>query len=131
MLTIGLSIDYSVHLSHFYAHADGSRYERVQESLGKVGVSVVGGAITTAFAGLPLFGCAASFFFKFGFFIVFTSLWAIVYAFGLLLPLLLVLGPEGSQGSINRFLPKQARMRESVPDRNSRVSLGSAAESSK
>ena len=54
ILVVGMSIDYSVHLAHFYNHASGTRYEKAREAMYGVGVSVLGGAITTIGAGIPL-----------------------------------------------------------------------------
>lgn len=101
VLTIGLSVDYAVHLSHFYNEAEGTRYERARDALSGVGISVLGGALTTFSAGLPLAASVFVFFRLFGFFIFFTSFFAILYSFILLIPLLMILGPEGSQGSLD------------------------------
>ena len=63
ILVVGMSIDYAVHLSHFYNHATGTRYEKAQSAMHGVGVSVIGSAITTIGAGVPLFFCVVMFFF--------------------------------------------------------------------
>jgi len=98
-LTIGLSIDYAVHLTHFYVHASGTRYERAQEAISKIEISIIGGATTTMVAALPLFACAQTFLYLYGFFILFTSGWAFVLSNMLLVPLLMAFGPEGDQGT--------------------------------
>lgn len=54
-LVIGLAIDYSVHIAHFYGHAEGNRYQRTQHALGEIALSVIGGAVTTIACGIPLF----------------------------------------------------------------------------
>lgn len=56
ILCVGLSIDYAVHLSHYYKHAQGDRYQRVEAAVTGVGIGVIGGAVTTIGAGLPLVG---------------------------------------------------------------------------
>ena len=66
ILVVGMSIDYSVHLAHFYNHASGTRYEKAREAMYGVGVSVLGGAITTIGAGIPLFLCVVMFFYTQG-----------------------------------------------------------------
>jgi len=100
VLTIGLSIDYSVHVSHFYNEADGTRMEKAEASVVNIGVSVLGGAATTAFCGLPLFICVTSFLSRYGYFICFTSLVSIVYTFTLFVPLLMICGPQGDFGRV-------------------------------
>jgi len=106
VLTIGLSIDYAVHVAHFYEHSDGSRFEKAQGALSKIAISVAGGAVTTVFAGLPLFGCNQLGLYLFGFFIFFTSFWAFVMTFCFLVPAFMAFGPEGSQGKYVLFIQK-------------------------
>ena len=53
-MVVGMAVDYAVHFTHFYNEADGNRFEKAQGALHGVGVSVVGGAVTTAGAALPL-----------------------------------------------------------------------------
>jgi len=109
-LTIGLAIDYAVHIAHFYVHSKGkTRFDRTQEALAEIGISVIGGAGTTVFAGLPLFAAPERFTSLFGFFIFFTAMWALFLTTFLLVPLLMIVGPEGGQGDISRFLPSAAR----------------------
>lgn len=108
-LTIGLAIDYSVHIAHFYVHAGGTRFERTQESLAEIGISVFGGAATTVFAGVPLFSASERFTSLFGFFILFTAMWSLFLTFFLLVPLLMIIGPEGTQGDMKRYLPERFR----------------------
>ena len=55
-------------------------------------------------AGLPLFFCAMTFFKLCGWFIFATSAVSLLSSFGLLLPLLMILGPEGSQGDVAVWL---------------------------
>ena len=54
VMVVGMAVDYAVHFTHFYNEAHGSRFEKAQGALHGVGVSVVGGAVTTAGAALPL-----------------------------------------------------------------------------
>jgi len=104
VLTIGLSIDYAVHIAHFYEHSPGTRFEKAQASLSKIAVSVAGGAATTVFAGMPLFGCSQLGLFLFGFFIFFTSFWAFVMTFTMLVPMLMAFGPEGETGNLRLMI---------------------------
>ena len=54
VMVVGMAVDYAVHFTHFYNEAHGNRFEKAQGALHGVGVSVVGGAVTTAGAALPL-----------------------------------------------------------------------------
>ena len=54
VMCVGLAVDYAVHFTHFYNEAPGNRYEKAQGALHGVGISVVGGAVTTAGAAIPL-----------------------------------------------------------------------------
>ena len=95
-----MSIDYAVHLSHFYNEARGTRREKTTEAIHGVGLSVIGGAITTMGAGAPQFACVILFFRLNGCFIFLTSALSILFSFTMLLPLLFSFGPVGTQGSL-------------------------------
>ena len=56
-MAVGLAVDYAVHIVHFYNEASGNRYEKSQDALHGVGISIIGGAITTGGAALPLLFC--------------------------------------------------------------------------
>lgn len=154
VLCIGLAIDYAVHIAHFYNHSPGTRFEKTQESVSKIAISVIGGAATTVrararaaasrappdhasrararlrplpsgaapqvFAGVPLFLATGRFNYTFGFFILFTSGWAVTMTFIMLVPWLMMVGPEGDFGSFEwvlRWFRKDYR--NSVRDRRS------------
>ena len=104
ILAIGMSVDYAVHLAHFYNEAPGTRYEKAQAALHGVGISVIGGAITTVVAATPLLACVFSFFKAEGIFIFTTSLSAILFSFILLIPLFMTIGPQGEQGDLQVLL---------------------------
>ena len=40
ILSIGLSVDYDVHITHFYNVAEGTRKEKVIDALSGVGISI-------------------------------------------------------------------------------------------
>ena len=87
-------------LTHFYNEAGGTRYEKAQGALHGVGLSVVGGALTTFCAAIPLLFTQIIFFNEMGFFILFTALFGLLFSFTLLMPLLMVVGPEGETGDV-------------------------------
>lgn len=103
ILVVGMAIDYAVHLAHFYIHAQGAdtRYDKARDALFGVGISVIGGAITTVGAGIPLLFCVVMFFYTQGLFIIFTAICALFHAFFFLMPLLMIAGPEGNQGDLS------------------------------
>jgi len=104
IIVVGMSIDYAVHLAHFFNEAVGTRYEKAREALHGVGVSVIGGAITTMGAGVPLLFCVVMFFNTQGNFVFFTALAAFGHSFLFLMPLFMICGPEGSQGDLTFLL---------------------------
>lgn len=55
VMSVGLSVDYSMHLMHFFLMAEGqSRNERAYQSLSKMGIPVLMSALTTLVGVLPL-----------------------------------------------------------------------------
>merc|ERR1719330_13285 len=104
IMTVGLSVDYTVHLLHAYNHSAGKdREEKVKEAMGSMGTTVLSGAVTTLSASIPLFLCWLMFFQQYGGFVFFTILCSIICAILLLPPILLVVGPLGSFGDITPF----------------------------
>merc|ERR1712224_200975 len=69
----GFSVDYVVHLAHAYVHAEKSeRSDKVRSALDEIGVSVLGGMLTSASAAVALMLCQLQFFYKFGVFLMLT-----------------------------------------------------------
>eukprot|EP00929_Paragymnodinium_shiwhaense_P047960 TRINITY_DN2431_c0_g1_i1.p1 TRINITY_DN2431_c0_g1~~TRINITY_DN2431_c0_g1_i1.p1 ORF type:complete len:1248 (-),score=317.11 TRINITY_DN2431_c0_g1_i1:185-3928(-) len=99
--TVGLSVDYTAHLLHAYNHAlEVTREDRVRSALGEMGISVLNSAITTLAAALMLFGCGFHFFFQFGAFIFIIILLSITMSMTFLMPLMILIGPQGEQGKL-------------------------------
>lgn len=104
VMIVGMSVDYAAHLVHFYNEMGGTRYAKVQGALHGVGISVIGGALTTAGAAAPLlFTRHFTFFKEMGFFIFFTALFGIFFSFLQLVPILMVCGPEGKTGDVRHL----------------------------
>jgi hypothetical protein len=106
VMVIGLSVDYTIHLAHMYDHAyhelgHVARWDRFKFSVETMAGTVLGGAITTAGAGLFMFLCVQSFFFKMATLIVLTVLFSVVYALLWFMPLMAHVGPEGEFGRLD------------------------------
>merc|ERR1719188_39800 len=100
-MTVGLSVDYTVHLLHAYNHSsEKTREGRTKACLEAMGITVLSGSVTTLLAAIPLFLCLLRFFQQYGTFVFFTILLSILCAIFLLPPVLLTVGPEGHTGDI-------------------------------
>jgi hypothetical protein len=105
VVAVGLSVDYAVHLAHFYNEQPGKRKEKSQMALHGVGLSVWGGALTTGGAAVPL--CFAKHFLFFeeaGFFILLVAVFGLFFSLCMLMPLLMICGPEGTTGDLANYL---------------------------
>ena len=101
---------------------EGQRYAKARDALHGVGLSVIGGALTTGGAAIPLMAAPNFLFFQqAGFFIFFTAFFGIIFSFGMLIPLLMVCGPVGETGDIFRTTK---RVKEAVSGRLSGRSSG-------
>ena len=100
-LVVGLAVDYVVHLADGYVRSQKhSRGDKVRETLGHVGISVLSGACTTIGASILMLFARILFFFQFGIFIFCTIGLSIFYALFFFTTVLALVGPEGSKGSI-------------------------------
>lgn len=67
-ILVGLSVDYVVHLANSYIESHSvDRAGRVKDMIVEMGITVVGGAITSVGASAVLLLCKIQFFFKFGY----------------------------------------------------------------
>jgi predicted RND superfamily exporter protein len=109
-LVSGFSVVFIVHygLSYIECHEDGTfelgkgRQSRVRFAFFEMGVSVIGGAVTTIGASIFLFFCDLTIFAQFGRFMCTTIVLSILYANTLFMSILALLGPEGKQGQLCR-----------------------------
>jgi len=98
---IGFSVDYTVHLAHMYHEAsEDDRMERSSFAAMHMGATVFGGAVTTTGAGMMLLLTVLSFFLKMGTIMCVTIFFSYVYSMFFFMPLLFIMGPHGSFGSI-------------------------------
>mmetsp|Transcript_16142 Transcript_16142/g.18104 ORF Transcript_16142/g.18104 Transcript_16142/m.18104 type:complete len:977 (+) Transcript_16142:234-3164(+) len=104
VILIGFSVDYVVHLVHAYVESNyRSRLDRTRDALSKMGVSILGGAITTFGNGAVLFLCTGIFFVKFAWIITSTIFFALVWSLVFFPAWLIILGPENETGNLHYY----------------------------
>lgn len=93
----GFAVDYVVHLAHAYNHSRApTREAKFQEAIDVIGVSVLSGMVTSVLAAMVLLTCSLQFFAKFGFFMVFTVVWAWLWGNCFFMAMLRLVGPDDS-----------------------------------
>merc|ERR1711907_894525 len=96
----GFSVDYVVHLAHAYVHAEKrERSDKVQSALDEIGVSVLGGMLTSACAAVALMLCQLQFFYKFGVFLILTVSISWIWANIAFMASMALFGPDSSTPS--------------------------------
>merc|ERR1712167_129235 len=96
----GFSVDYVVHLAHAFVHAEKKeRLDKVRSALDEIGVSVLGGMLTSASAAVALMICQLQFFHKFGVFLMLTVSISWIWANVGFLASMALLGPDVSTPS--------------------------------
>jgi len=101
VMVIGMSVDYVVHMSDAYlqsVHTD--RAGRSRFMLGKMGMSVLSGAVTTLGAAFFMTFAYITFFYKFGLVILFTIAQSLITALFFFSAQMALFGPENSFGVI-------------------------------
>merc|ERR1711959_858475 len=96
----GFSVDYVVHLAHAYVHAEKKgRSDKVRSALDEIGVSVLGGMLTSASAAVALMLCQLQFFHKFGVFLILTVSMSWIWANVAFMASMAFFGPDSSTPS--------------------------------
>merc|ERR1712138_116449 len=96
----GFSVDYVVHLAHAYVHAEKKeRSDKVRSALDEIGVSVLGGMLTSASAAVALMLCQLQFFHKFGVFLMLTVSMSWIWANVAFMASMALFGPDSSTPS--------------------------------
>ena len=102
---IGFAIDYVVHLANHYVGAlSPSRGKRMSEAYGEIGVSILGGAITTIASGLLLVFAQFTLFIKFAVLIILTIGFSVLFALFFFGSLSHLIGPEGECGNMLKMM---------------------------
>eukprot|EP00357_Protocruzia_adherens_P000973 CAMPEP_0115006634 /NCGR_PEP_ID=MMETSP0216-20121206/20623_1 /TAXON_ID=223996 /ORGANISM="Protocruzia adherens, Strain Boccale" /LENGTH=954 /DNA_ID=CAMNT_0002373267 /DNA_START=205 /DNA_END=3072 /DNA_ORIENTATION=- len=101
VILIGFSVDYAVHICHAYVESQAeTRAEKTRDALRKMGISILGGAITTFGTGAILFLTTLVFFQRFAWVISATIIFAVMWAMVFLPALLIICGPQGETGNL-------------------------------
>lgn len=104
-VVIGMSIDYSVHMSEAYTEAEAdTRAERVLIMVEDMAVSVLSGALSTLLAVFIMFFAPNQFFVKFAAFLAVTIGLSCIYSLTFFPALLAICGPLGEAGSLYGWL---------------------------
>lgn len=86
-----------MHLAHAFVHSDfETRADKVRNTLDEIGVSVLGGMLTSASAAMALLLCVLQFFAKFGTFLLLTVLFSWLWANLCFLAMMALFGPDES-----------------------------------
>ena len=94
---VGMSVDYSLHLGHaFHSAIAKSRKSKIRDALTTLGVSILGGAVTTGGAAVFLLFCKIYLFVQLGVMMLMNTLTAFAYTLFGLCALLVIAGPVKS-----------------------------------
>ena len=104
VIVIGLSVDFSLHFAEAYLEAKrfNDRYKICASAILYLGISIVSATATTLMSTLLLFASIVIFFVRFGVFIFFTIGISLFYLAFFLIPLLMMFGPLGDNGTISK-----------------------------
>ena len=101
VLVVGLAVDYVVHLAEGYSRSSHKdRLGRTKDMLQEVGISVISGAATTLGASIFMLFAVILFFVQFGTFMFCTIGFSVIYAMGLFVTVMGLIGPQNETGSI-------------------------------
>ena len=94
-------MDYVVHLANHYVESyHAARRDKMRDAFGEMGISIVGGAVTTVGAGLVLFGAQLLILNKFAILITSTIFFSLLFSLFFFGSLAHLLGPQGRVGSL-------------------------------
>ena len=96
VLVIGMSIDYCVHVSEAYMHSHGNaRADFVTRLFGRMGTSVLSGALSTSIAAFFIFFAPNQFFVKFAAILFATNWLSLIHSLTFHPALLAMVSPLG------------------------------------
>jgi len=101
VMVIGLSVDYVVHMADaFLESRSETRLDRARFMVGKMGLSVLCGAVTSLGSSCLMSLTYIQFFFKFGCIVIWTIFYSLVMAMVFFPAMMAAFGPQGSFGNI-------------------------------
>ena len=101
---VGMSVDYGLHMAHGFHGAHGkTRFEKIRDALTHLGVSIVGGAVTTAGAAIFLLFCHMFLFVQLGTMMFANTLLALFFSLVFLAAVCDVGGPLSHMFDIYAF----------------------------
>jgi len=107
VIVIGFSIDYCLHMSVMILEADAAGLKRrdlkTQYALETIGETILGAGLVTFACGFAMFFCQATLFNKMALMICLTIILSVVYTLCFFTGLMLLIGPEHDQGSLERI----------------------------
>jgi len=129
IVAVGLSLDYSLHLSEAYLQAVGSsQYERVQDALRKTGSSLVGAAGTSMVSCPPMLLCSIQVFAQFGSVIIISMLLSLIFSLVFFAAMLFIIGPVSGSTSVCAMAASFVRGRKAeAPSAKAATAFGGAS----
>ena len=104
VICVGFAVDYVVHLAAHYIHSRHvDRHTRIRESLRELGVSILGGSVTTVGACIILFVCVLQIFQKLAILVIATIFFSVLYSLGFFAAICHILGPIGPYGNVTHI----------------------------
>jgi hypothetical protein len=102
VIVVGFSVDYTVHLGSHYVHSPfQDKYRRTRFALSEMGVSIIGGAITTMGSAIFLIPCLFVIFDKMAFLILGTIGFSLFYSLVFFVMITHLIGPQKEFASLN------------------------------
>lgn len=101
IMVVGLSVDYTVHISHSYLDAGvPDRFNRTKHSLSTLGVSVVGGALSTMGSVFILLFTQIIYLSQYGIVILLLIFYSFVFSLTFYPAMCATIGPQGDLGNL-------------------------------
>jgi len=102
---VGMSVDYALHVAHGYHCSRGqTRFEKVRDTLTHLGVSILGGALTTGGSAIFLLFCKIFFFLQLGTMMLLNTGLALIFSLGWLCAILMIMGPTSNMFSLHFYV---------------------------
>lgn len=102
---IGISVDYVAHIAHQFVHSTHQlRRNRTNEAYRQMGQTILGGALTSIFAGVFLVFCNVAILNQFGILFITTIVASFFSAIVFFPSILFIFGPDNKQGDLKEWV---------------------------